>query len=255
MSSELKIARKQSGQARRIQDRFDLGCARRRSRSPIGTWSAAKRTASRTCACTVDAVGHGARGSGGPLGDDGLGVRVVVPEPGAHDLGVGQPASRVEVLLRRHGLAVLGEEPQEDLAAGCGSSCESVPLKSRIIAEDRHQSSRLTSAEQLLELGPVEFLDGALVLLHRPAPEVEVEVARCRPGSSPRASSRTSTSGPRAVRARPCCERAAVVVGDELLELRRARGSTRSRCCRARTTARCCRSTRSRSAASRRRRR
>ena len=62
------------------------------------------------------AVGDGLAVEVGPLGDDGLHVRVVVPEPGAHDLRVREAGQPVEVLLRRHRLAVLGEQVHEDLA-------------------------------------------------------------------------------------------------------------------------------------------
>ena len=47
--------------------------------------------------------------------------------------------------------------------------------------------------EQPREVGPVELRDGAHVLLHAPRPEVEVDLRTRRPGSTPTASSRTST--------------------------------------------------------------
>ena len=63
--------------------------------------------------------------------------------------------------------------------------------------------------QQPLEARAVELGDGPLVLLHAPLPEVEVDVARRRPGSTPTASSRTSTSAPTAAPARPCFAAAA----------------------------------------------
>src|SRR5262249_691038 len=56
------------------------------------------------------------------------------------------------------------------------SSCETVPLKSRISALAGPRS--IVTVDGLGEAGeirPVELLHGALVLLHAPAPEVEVD--------------------------------------------------------------------------------
>src|SRR4029079_74553 len=49
-------------------------------------------------------------------GDHGVDVGMVTAEPRAHDLGIGETGELVEVLLRRKGLPVLGEETDEDLA-------------------------------------------------------------------------------------------------------------------------------------------
>src|SRR3954447_11534933 len=101
------------------------------------------------------------------------------------------------------------------------SSCETVPLKSRISARaGRRSVVTLDVLAELLEVGAVELLHGPLVLLHAPAPEVEVErrdaVLDRRPERPPVLGHETVQAGPRDL----VYERAAVVVGDELVELR-----------------------------------
>src|ERR1700741_3297813 len=56
------------------------------------------------------------------------------------------------------------------------SSCETVPLKSRIRARAGRRSVVTPDVlAETREVGAVELREGALVLLHAPAPEVEVD--------------------------------------------------------------------------------
>src|SRR5437764_15335186 len=73
--------------------------------------------------------------------------------------------------------------------------------------------------EHLLELRAVELLDGPLVLLHRPAPEVEVDVGDPVLDRAPERPAVLRHQAPRASPRDLVAKRPAVVVGDELLEL------------------------------------
>src|ERR1700712_2948875 len=102
------------------------------------------------------------------------------------------------------------------------SSCETVPLKSRISARAGGLASVVTPdvLHELVELRPVELRDRALVLLHAPAPEVEVER---RDAVLDRGPERPAVLRDETPQARPrdlVGERAPVVVADELVELR-----------------------------------
>src|SRR6185437_8294647 len=99
------------------------------------------------------AVGDGVAVAAGSLLDDGLDVRVVVAQPGADDLRIGEAGQPVEVLLRRHRLAVLGEQLHEDLAQDRLVVRER-PVEVEDDCADRHQSSRCTSAMSCSNCGP-----------------------------------------------------------------------------------------------------
>src|SRR3978361_753996 len=101
------------------------------------------------------------------------------------------------------------------------SSCEPVPLRSRISARAGGLASVVTpdALHELVELRPVELRDRALVLLHAPAPEVEVER---RDAVLDRRPERPAVLGDEAPEPRSrdlVGERTAVVMRDELVEL------------------------------------
>ena len=88
----------------------------------------------------------------------------------------------------------------------------------RVVVSDtcgvRHLSSRLSVcplvlalhvSEQLVELGALELARRRGRTSPSPSSRSRSRARRSRPGSSPRASSRTSTSGPRGGHGRPCC--------------------------------------------------
>src|SRR5215470_4912095 len=101
-----------------------------------------------------------------------------------------------------------------------GSSSESVPLKSNTTAAtDTGLVLALHVCHQLLELRPVELLDGPLVLLHRPAPEVEVEVGDSVLDRAPERPAVLRHQAPQPCARDLVAQRPAPVGGDELLEL------------------------------------
>ena len=108
-SSDETIARKQSREARGLDDRLDLGArgaGADRERYALG--GVAHRLAHvlvhRRAVADRGAVALDA------LGDHRVDVGMIAPEPRADDLRVGEAGELVEVLLRRQRLAVLGEE-------------------------------------------------------------------------------------------------------------------------------------------------
>src|SRR6476659_329551 len=92
-------------------------------------------------------------GAASSLLDDGLDFRVVVAQPGADDLRIGEADQPVEVLLRRHRFAVLGEQVHEDLAQDRLVVRER-PVEVEDDCADRHQSSRCTPARSSSNCGP-----------------------------------------------------------------------------------------------------
>src|SRR4029077_18071084 len=99
------------------------------------------------------AVGDGVAVEDDSLLDHGVDIRVLVSQPGPDDLRIRQAGQPVEVLLRRHRLAVLGEQPHEDLAQDRLVVRES-PVEVETGRDSRHQSSRCTSLSNRRNSGP-----------------------------------------------------------------------------------------------------
>src|SRR4029077_956227 len=100
------------------------------------------------------------------------------------------------------------------------SSCETVPLKSRIGALAGPRSVlTLDVLAQAREVRPVERLERALVLLHAPAPEVEVDRRHAILDRGPERPAVLRHQAPQASASDLVDERAAVVVRHQLVEL------------------------------------
>src|SRR5438309_95370 len=100
------------------------------------------------------------------------------------------------------------------------SSCETVPLKSRIRA--RAGALSVVTPDVLAEageVGPVELRDRALVLLHAPGPEVEVDRGHAVLNRCPERPPVLRHEAPEAGAGDLVCKRPPVVMLHQLLEL------------------------------------